>query len=126
MKSRPPHQESATPPLRKGLLAFVLCCSAVVGGQAVASQLCVNKLKVTRVGTGHVSLPYGADNGNAIYFTLENGKTFPINYFYNLNDQVGPALHRVLLLALQGGFRISAWDHSGWMCDDIDEVWIDG
>lgn len=111
----------------KRILLCAALAAAVLAGHAHAAQTCFSNQKVKRVGTGYVGgYAYGSDNGNAVYFTLENGRTYPLNYFYNMNDQVGPGLHRVLLLAMQGGYRITGVDHSGWMCDDIDEIWIDG
>lgn len=110
----------------KRYLVCAALVAAVFAGHADAQQTCFTGQKVRKVGTGYVNYPYGADNGNAIYFTLENGRTYPINFYYNLNDMVGPALHRVLLLALSGGNRITGVDHNGAMCDDIDEIWIDG
>jgi hypothetical protein len=88
------------------------------------ADVCFSNQKVTSVGTGFVELTKGADGGDAVYFTLANGSTYPLNGSFNLDWRRGEALHRVLMTALVGGHPITGHDHYGTKCDDIDEIWI--
>lgn len=90
------------------------------------ADVCFSDQKIVSVNTGYVNLPTlkGADGGDAVYFTLENGAMYPLAYSYNLDWQRGQALHRVLMAALVGGHRITGHDHNGTKCDDIDEIQI--
>ena len=93
---------------------------------AMAGMTCFTNQKVVQINTGYVDRPFGADHGDAVYFKLSNGQTCPLNNGFNLDWPRGQALHRVLLLAMVGGYKITGWDHFGWggTCDDIDEIAI--
>ena len=109
-------------------LLRLLACTALLAATspAFAGMQCFNSQKVVQVYTGYVDLPYGADGGDAVYFKLGNGQLFPLNNGFNLDWPRGQALHRVLLLAMIGGYKVAGYDHYGYggTCDDIDEIVI--
>jgi hypothetical protein len=104
--------------------AAVVLTSISLG--ANAGKLCFQDRLVVSVNTGYVDLPFGADGGDAVYFTLDDGAYFPLNNGFNLDWPRGQALHRVLLMALAGRYRVTGYDHYGYggTCDDIDELVI--
>lgn len=110
------------------LLPRLIACTALLACSlpATAGKTCFTNQKVVQVNTGYVDMSFGADNGDAVYFKLSNGQTFPMNNSFNLDWPRGQALHRVLLLAMVGGYRITGYDHWGYggTCDDIDEIVI--
>jgi hypothetical protein len=106
-------------------IAVALCLSPVTDALANSKQ-CFSEQKIVWISAGHVALSKGPDGGDAVYFKLENGATYPLAGTYNLDWPRGQALHRTLLAALSGRFRISGYDHNGTMCDDIDEIYIHG
>lgn len=103
------------------LIAVAGCIST----DAKAGMKCFQDQKVVDVRQGYVDGSLGADGGHAIYFTLGNGRTYPINNGLNLNDHPGKAHLTTLLLAMISGYKITGWDHYGYggTCDDIDELW---
>ena len=110
------------------LLPRLIACTTLLAAAtpALAGMKCFENQKVTQINSGYVEMSFGADNGDAVYFKLSNGKTYPLNNGFNLDWPRGQALHRVLLLAMIGGYRITGYDHFGWggTCDDIDEIVI--
>lgn len=116
--------------------AVVLSCLAMAlfpwGPQARAQivsdnqyQPCFKSWKVTSVGQGYVE-PH-PDGGDAIKFTLENGRVYFINGSYNLDFERGKAMKLMLDVAMQGGYRITGYDHSTWSnsnhwCTFIDQI----
>jgi hypothetical protein len=110
-------------PLKTLALAFLmLACS----GQAIAgSARCFDHQGVVQINAGYVEIyGLGPDGGDAVYFKLENGQTFPLAAQYNLDWARGQALHKMLMTALTSGYKITGYDHSGTLCDDIDEIAI--
>jgi hypothetical protein len=120
-----PRTQPRSSPMKSIFLAAV-AAAAFLPCVASAGMLCFENRRVTAVNTGYVDAWFGADGGDAIYFTLDDGKTFPMNYGFNLDWPRGQALHRVLLMALAGGYRVTGYDHYGYggTCDDIDEIKI--
>lgn len=104
----------------------LIAAMTVVTPAVSSAEGCFSDQKVVSVNSGYVDIraAKGADGGDAVYFTLENGATYPLAYTYNLDWPRGQALHRVLMVALVGGHKISGWDHNGTKCDDIDEIQI--
>lgn len=106
----------------KSLILLAACAPGV----AFAGMQCFSDRRVVEVSSGYVDLPFGADNGDAVYFKLDDGRTFPLNTGFNLDWPRGQALHRTLLLAMSARYRVTGYDHYGYggTCDDIDEIVI--
>ncbi|MCC8362224.1 hypothetical protein LK996_03940 [Lysobacter sp. A6] len=103
-----------------------LACALATPGLALAGMECFTDRKVTAVNIGYVDMPFGADGGDAVYFTLDNGNTYPLNTGFNLDWPRGQALHRTLLAAMTQRFKVTGYDHYGYggTCDDIDEILV--
>ena len=110
------------------LLPRLIACTALLAATApaLAGMQCFENQKITRISTGYGEGSLGADHGDAVYFKITDGRQFPLNNGFNLDWPRGQALHRVLLLAMVGGYRITGYDHFGWggTCDDVDEIVI--
>lgn len=111
--------------MKKILPSALACCVLAVAPAAWASKkACFENMKVAAVSGGYNEGHLGPDGGDAVYFSLENGGTYALNYQFNLDWNRGQALHRTLMTAFVGGYRISGWDHWGGNCDDIDQITI--
>jgi hypothetical protein len=89
------------------------------------ADMCFQDRRVTSVKIGYVDTGLGPDGGYAVFFKLDNGRQYSLHNYYNLNDVGrGPALHKTLVTAMAGGFRIRAYDHHWPYCDDVDEIEI--
>lgn len=87
------------------------------------AQACFTDQKVVKVNVGYVYDGHlGPDAGDAVYFTLDDGKTYALNKNYNLDWSVGRLLFRTLLVGFVTGFRVTGYDHYGNNCDDIDQI----
>ena len=106
-------------------IAAIAVIALVPGvGHAGQGMQCFWDKRVTEVYTGYAVGSKGGDYGDAVYFRLEDGATYPLNYSYNLDHNRGQALHRVLLTALVGRYKLSGYDHYADNCDDIDELML--
>ena len=104
--------------------SILLAVVALIPSVASAGTQCFDNRRVMDVKTGFVEGRMGADGGDAVYFTLDDGRDFPLSVYYNLDSPRGQALHRVLLMAMGGNYRVTGYDHAGAPCDDIDEIHI--
>ena len=101
-------------------IVAIACVPAAAHAQA---KMCFADKKVAGVYAGNISYgTAGPDYGDAVYFKLEDGASFPLNKEYNLDHNRGQALHRVLLTALEGQYKINGFDHYGGTCDDVDQI----
>src|SRR5262245_44647952 len=93
-----------------GCLLPLLALGAWGPAKATPTQ-CFLMETVTWVGQGYVDHAYGPDVGNAIYFTIGNGKVYPIRRNFNFNDPPGNGHHRTLLLAMAAGYKLTGYDN---------------
>ena len=105
-------------------LALVAALAMLPVVSAKADRLCFSDRRVTQIYTGYVQGGMGADGGDAVYFTLDNGLTYALDRSYNLDWPRGQALHKTLLTAMAGGYRIHGRDHYGGECSDVQEIMI--
>ena len=109
----------------KSILLAAVAAIALMPCVASAGKICFDNRRVVDVQTGYVDRwGMGPDGGDAVYFTLDNGLLLPLNVYYNLDSPRGQALHRVLLMAMAGNYRVTGIDHYGDNCDDVDEIHI--
>jgi hypothetical protein len=110
--------------MKRILILFVLALGLSPLLSAQAQQMCFQDRRVVSVNIGYVVGDAGADGGYAVYFKLDNtNRWWPLNNGYNLNDEGrGPGLHKMLMTAMAGGFRIRAYDHYYPYCDDVDQI----
>lgn len=103
-------------------VVLVLILGSLFVARPAHAALCFADQKVAKVDQGYVNGALGPDNGYAIYFTLESGKTYAMNASFNLDWARGEILASTLLTALVGGHRVTAYDHYAPYCDDVDEL----
>lgn len=111
--------------MKRKVLLFVLALGLSPLFAAQAAQKCFEDRRVVAVNIGYVNGDRGPDGGYALYFQLDNNSNrwWAVNNGYNLNDAgVGPALHKMLMTAMAGGFKIRAYDHYYPYCDDVDQI----
>lgn len=112
--------------ISKAVFFVAALCSSTAYAQ---SMRCITGATVVGVGVGYKDNLMGCpDSANCIYIKYKNPgstsvRTIGINAYYNLNDDDrGIAFVSLLKTAMLTGTPITAWDHNGTMCDDIDEI----
>lgn len=111
--------------MKRIVLLFVLAIGFSPLFAAHAGQMCFQDRRVTSVNIGWVEGNLGADGGYAVYFKVDNNanRWWSLHNYYNLNDEGrGPALYKMLMTAMAGGFKIRAYDHYWPYCDDVDQI----
>ena len=85
---------------------------------------CFTNRRIVAVNTGWVAAEgrIGPDGGDAVVISLDNGRLYPMNQYYNLDHPRGQALHRVALMALVQRLTVTGHDHFGYNCEAIDEI----
>jgi len=92
----------------------------------VHATLCVieEQIKQLRIGYVDNGQKHGPDGGDAILVEFENGQQLPADKAYNLDHSRGLALFSTLQTAFVLRKKVSLKDHSGYRCDDFQEVII--
>lgn len=108
----------------RAALLFLLALGLSSLAPSAHAQLCFTDQKVTKVHVGQVEGHLGSDGGDAVYFTLANGRIYALNKEYNLDWKRGRSLTRQLMWAMLEQYRITGYDHYGNNCDDIDQIRI--
>jgi hypothetical protein len=104
-------------------ILFVLALGLSPMLSANAQQMCFENRRVSSIKIGYVDTGLGPDGGYAVFFKLDNNREYSLHNYYNLNDPGrGPALHKTLLTAFAGGFKVRAYDHHYPYCDDVDQI----
>lgn len=110
--------------MKRILILFVLVLGMAPLFAVQAQQMCFADRRVLAVNIGYVNGDRGPDGGYAVYFRLDDSnRWWSLNNGYNLNDEGrGPALYKMLMTAMAGGYKVTAIDHYYPYCDDVDQI----
>lgn len=110
---------------RTSVLAVVLALGFSTPSISQAALQCVTDETIDSINFGYVENYAGTpDEGNSAVVRFSSGRTIPLNYRFNANDESGKSMLAALRMAFSLRLKVSVWDHYSSNCDDFDQILV--